>query len=997
MYFPRRETRPGSEEGPGTNPTDRLRIDVAIALELAAFFDGQTSLKLAHELKAVKGGSPRQKRMYRVLWRPQVGLETVGCPGVGGFIIGKFPHFVGMKFIIPCVVVAQLVSATVDIKSINRGRASTARTVPNSYIVELSKGSSHFKRGFASPHEEFYHDLRRRGVNWEVTKEYSDNLLTGAAVKLRSDVDLVKLAEAAGVESIAPVYLYPAPKPVSHQAMGLPTNPTALDDLFSTHVMTGVDKLHAEGYFGQGIKIGLIDTGIDYTHPSLGGAIGPGNKIIGGFDFVGDNYTGTLETPPVPDPDPLDRCDGHGTHVAGIIGANPNNPWNISGVAYQSKLNAYRVFGCEGSTADDIIIDALLRAHADGNNVINLSLGGSGGWSQSLTSVVASRIAREGRIVTIAAGNYGQYGAWYTDSPATGLDVISVGSVDNTVIYQQNATVSNGRDISYQSFHPLDIPDDLQLYATSTDVNATADACEPLPTNTPNLSNRLVIIRRGTCLFDTKINNTAAAGGRQFLIYDNVDEPLFGIPAGQYPAALISQANGVFLVQQAIPRNLTVSFPNASFTVANPAGGLVSLFSSYGPSYDMYLKPAITAPGDSIPSTWPVNMGSWELASGTSMATPFVAGAAALLFQILGKNATTAQAARFIFQNTAIPTMRTDNNSLIPTAAQQGAGLLNVYNAVTNTGSLLPAELLLNDTAYFKGMHTLVVQNGGAEDVTYTFSHVPAGTINTVSGIQPIPGPIDHFDNAAAATIEPIKVAVPAGSSASVNVTITPPANLNETQFPVYSGYIRATGSDNSILQSTYIGVAARLKDMKVIDNTDAYFGDIRLPAIMDALGNPIPSNEPLTFSLNANDTPVAVFRLLAGSPLIQFDLIDSRETLSTGDGYPDKNPSPHNATPKRSTWNWLTPNGVQTAGIFAGVPSLGVIYRERYIARNTNANTTKDGGYNTLEINEFANGTAIPDGSYRVLFRALKITGNPEHEEDYETWTSPKIVIRRD
>ncbi|CAE6507200.1 unnamed protein product [Rhizoctonia solani] len=897
-----------------------------------------------------------------------------------------------MKFILPCVVVAQLVTAAVDIKSINH--ASAARTVPNSYIVELSK-DSHFKRGFASPHEEFYHDLRRRGVNWEVTKEYSDNLLTGAAVRLRSHVDLVKLSEAAGVEFIAPVYLYPAPKPVFHQLMRVATNATALGDTFSTHVMTGVDKLHAEGYFGQGIKIGLIDSGVDYTHPSLGGAIGPGNKIIGGYDFVGDNYTGLPETPPVPDPDPLDQCYGHGTHVAGIIGANPNNPWNISGVAYQSKLNAYRVFGCEGFVADDVLIDALLRAHADGNNIINLSLGAPSGWSQSLTSVVASRIARDGQIVTIAAGNDGQYGAWYTGSPATGLDVISVGSVDNTVIYQQNATVSNGRDISYQSFHPLDIPNGLQLYATSTDVDATADACESLPINTPNLSNRLVIIRRGTCLFDAKINNTAARGARYFLIYDNVDEPLFSISTGQYPGALISQADGVFLVRQAISRNLTVSFPNASFTVANPAGGLVSPFSSYGPSYDMYLKPAITAPGDSIPSTWPVNMGSWELGSGTSMATPFVAGAAALLLQILGKNATTAQAVRSIFQNTAIPTMRTENTSLIPTAAQQGAGLLNVYNAVKNTGSLLPAELLLNDTAYFKGAHTLVVQNGGTEDVTYIFSHVPAGTINTMSGIQPILGPIDNFDNAAAATIEPIKVTVPAGSSASINVTIIPPANLNETQFPVYSGYIRATGSNNSTLQSTYIGVAAQLKDMKVIDNTDAYFGNIRLPTIVDALGNQILSNESSTFTLNANDTPTAVFRLLAGSPLIQFDLVDSRANLTTGEEYPAETPSPHAATLGRSTRNWLAPNEVQTTGTFAGVPSLGVIYLEYYIPRNSNANTTEDGGYYRLTINEFANGTAIPDGSYRVLFRALKITGNPEYEEYYETWTSPKIVVK--
>ncbi|KAL5634053.1 hypothetical protein ACGC1H_006028 [Rhizoctonia solani] len=776
-----------------------------------------------------------------------------------------------------------------------------------------------------------------------------------------------------------------------------------VSDAFSTHVMTGVDKLHAEGYFGQGIKIGIIDSGVDYTHSSLGGAFGPGNKVIGGHDFVGDAYTGLPATPPIPDPDPFDQCDGHGTHVAGIIGAYPNNPWNISGVAYQSEINAYRVFGCAGSATDDIIIDALLRAHADGNDVINLSLGTPNGWTQSLSSIVANRIAQEGRIVTIAAGNEGQFGAWYSASPATGLDVISVGSVDNTIIYQQNATASNGRNISYQSIDALDIPDNLQLYATSADVNATADACEPLPASTPDLSNRLVIIRRGTCLFTTKVNNTAARGGRYFLIYNNVEGPLVATSTGEYPSALISQADGIFLIREAIPRNLTVSFPNASFTTENPTGGLVSPFTSYGPSYDMYLKPAIAAPGNSVPSTWPVNMGSWVLSSGTSMASPFVAGAAALLLQARGRNITTARAVRSIFQNAAIPVIRTVNTSLIPTAAQQGAGLLNVYRAVKNTASLLPAELLLNDTAYFKGQHTLVIRNGGTGPITFAFNHVPAGTINTITGIQADPGPIDLFDNAAAVTIEPVEITVPAGSSASVNVTINPPTNLNASQFPVYSGYIRATGSDNSTLQSIYIGVAARLKDMKVIDNTDDYFGDVQLPVIMDALGNPVPPNGS-AFSLNASDAPILIHRLAAGSPLIRFDLVDSRVNLTSNQYYAKykrqgslvERPSAYAAPLKRSTWDWLFYNRVQTAGTFSTIPTLGVLYQDRYVPRNSAANTTTDGGYDVIPINRYANGTAIPNGRYRILFRALKITGDPDQEEDYEIWTSPTVVIKR-
>jgi subtilisin family serine protease len=80
--------------------------------------------------------------------------------------------------------------------------------------------------------------------------------------------------------------------------------------------------------------------------------------------------------------------------------------------------------------SDDIVIDALMRADKDGNDIITLSLGSANGWTESMSSIVASRIADEGRIVTIAAGNDGEYGSWYTSSPANGLNVISVGSVD---------------------------------------------------------------------------------------------------------------------------------------------------------------------------------------------------------------------------------------------------------------------------------------------------------------------------------------------------------------------------------------------------------------------------------------------------------------------------------------------------------------------------------------------------------------------------------------
>ncbi|EEB98352.1 hypothetical protein MPER_02153, partial [Moniliophthora perniciosa FA553] len=162
-----------------------------------------------------------------------------------------------------------------------------------------------------------------------------------------------------GIKAIRPARFLERPTPMKNIVAPDVDDPSLPPDSQSTNIFTGVDNVHAQGITGKGIKVGIIDTGIDYTHPVLGGGFGPGFKIRGGYDLVGDNYTG--QNTPVPDDDPLDQCSGHGTHVAGIIGANPGtNPFNISGVAYEVFLSSYRVFGCTGVVTDDVIVDAML-------------------------------------------------------------------------------------------------------------------------------------------------------------------------------------------------------------------------------------------------------------------------------------------------------------------------------------------------------------------------------------------------------------------------------------------------------------------------------------------------------------------------------------------------------------------------------------------------------------------------------------------------------------
>jgi hypothetical protein len=111
----------------------------------------------------------------------------------------------------------------------------------------------------------------------------------------------------------------------------------------------------------DGLFIGIVDTGVDYNHPALGGGFGPGYKVVTRYDLVGDAYDGTTDTTPVPDNDPVD-CDGHGTHVSGINGADPN-PFNFTGVVPNATLGMWKVFGCTGSVGNDILIAAFNMAY----------------------------------------------------------------------------------------------------------------------------------------------------------------------------------------------------------------------------------------------------------------------------------------------------------------------------------------------------------------------------------------------------------------------------------------------------------------------------------------------------------------------------------------------------------------------------------------------------------------------------------------------------------
>jgi len=446
---------------------------------------------------------------------------------------------------------------------------------------------------------------------------------------------------------------------------------------------------------GEGIKVAIIDTGIDYTHanfagpgtvaayiaanaadtlpasPALFGPAAP--RVKGGFDLVGDNYNASgsgAALIPQPDPNPLD-CNGHGSHVAGTAagsgvtaaGATYTGPYNSSiytpgafrigpGVAPKADIYGYRVFGCVGST--DVTVDAIDMAVDDDMDVINMSLGSSFGTAKDASAVAATNAAKAGVIVVASAGNSGA-NQYITGAPAAGTGAISVAANDSTasfpgfsmalstgspaltVINANGSTVANGTSYTIKRIvdNPLTATINEALGCNVSDFGA-------LPTNTMAVVVRGVCARVSKAIFGQQAGAAAVAMINTDAGLPPFEGPIFSNPDTGIPFTVTIPFIGVRGVLGAAatvdPDNLvaadggTATLTNATVVNTNFSG--FATFTSGGPrNGDSGLKPDISAPGVSIFSTGNGTGNLPAINSGTSMAAPHVAGVAALVAQ----------------------------------------------------------------------------------------------------------------------------------------------------------------------------------------------------------------------------------------------------------------------------------------------------------------------------------------------------------------------------
>lgn len=778
------------------------------------------------------------------------------------------------------------------------------------------------------------------GLDYSERRSFG-TLWNGFTVKARRS-EAARLRDLPGVTAIYPVYRVDLDSVPSDSGI----------DLATALAMTGADVAqNTLGLTGAGVKVAIMDTGIDYDHPDLGGCFGPGCRVEKGYDFVGDAFNADPASAgynpnPTPDPDP-DDCNGHGTHVSGIVGANGA----VKGVAPGVKFLAYRVFGCAGSTTADIMLAAMERAHKDKADILNMSIGSSFQWPDYPTAKGASRLAKKGVVVVASIGNAGANGLYAASAPGVGERVIGVASFNNTSVNQTAFKVSpDDTKVGYNAASGAPPPPFSGTFPMAkTGTTATAnDACNVVAPAPGSLTGKIALIRRGTCGFYEKSINAQNAGAIGVVLYNNVAGPLnptvAGAPPVTIPVVAITAADGA-LIDGRIAGGAT-SLTWSAETVSNPNAmpALISSTSSYGLAPDLSIKPDIGAPGGSIRSTYPLELGGYANISGTSMASPHVAGAVALLMQ--ADPHVKVKDVAGILQTSALPALWSGNPGLgfLDFVHRQGAGMLHIDKAILAKAEITPAEFALGE--FEQGESTVKevkfhIKNTGNSTVTYTFGHTPALTTgaNTFA-------PTAFLLSATAAFDKP-SVTLKKNESKQVKVQI---AGLNNPLGRLFGGYLTATPDDGSpTLRVPYAGYNGDYQAIQVLVPTVNNF-----PWLAKLAGGSF-TNQPAgaSFTMVGDDIPYILVHLDHQSRRLKM------EVFRVADGKSEKFAEDDDFLPRNSA-----------ATSFFAFPWDGTTFK-------------KDG----------KKVKALPNGDYKIVLTVQKALGK---KTDTESWESPTITLAR-
>lgn len=545
-------------------------------------------------------------------------------------------------------------------------------------------------------------------------------------------------------------------------------------------VMIGREDTWASGYTGKGMKIAVIDTGLDDDHQNfqampeenltedsatketISAVLGSlnasktyngliadqvyrSNKVAYGYNYVDSNLTINHAN---------DTQGDHGTHVAGIAAANDLGNGEAVGVAPDAQLYIMKVFGknANGAQTEDILaaLEDALMLDAD---VINMSLGTPAGFTSESEAVdeIYSRVADTDTVLAVAAGNSstsGLYNLWGTDtnltsnpdnnmlsSPASYKNVTSVASIENVGIRGYYISVdgnklsytegSDGPNLSIETISGKDLE-----YAMVDNCGQTAEDFTKA-----DVAGKVAVVQRGITPFVDKIQLAEDAGAVACLIYNNTTGT-FGMDLSTGTATIPSAALTMNAGEQLKAYAETAQKPSLQFSaeqavVPNEDAYIMSDFSSWGSSSDLRLEPDVTGPGGNIYST--LDGGKYGLESGTSMASPNVAGISALIMQYAkdtNPKMTDSELHTFVnalLLSTAVPV--TYDEELDYSPRNQGAGLANAYSATKtkaylsiDTNDMPKAELFDDPEKTGNYEFTYHVTNFGDKTIYYSLN-----------------------------------------------------------------------------------------------------------------------------------------------------------------------------------------------------------------------------------------------------------------------------------
>ena len=668
------------------------------------------------------------------------------------------------------------------------------------------------------------------GASAQVEREY-DNVLTGFALKAPAGA-LDAIRRAPGVRAAfleREGHVNDGATLDSEGGLEAARNGGQDPANLSAQLMMRTDQVAQKG---EGKVIAVIDTGVDTTHQAFTGELAgtpplTPQKVAALTSQLGEGKTGVYISQKFPfaydyadsdnDASPREGGSGfHGTHVAGIAAGNADK---IIGTAPDAQVIVAKVTRSE----DDALLDSALLASLDDMlilhpDVINLSLGWTAGMDNEADTVYATvykKLQDAGITVNAAAGNafstgYGNNsgkGLPYAsdpdssviDEPATYSSVVAVASVENALI--RNAFTVNGKDIGYQRSRGMngekvayfsDLPAGTYEYvdagfASEEDVAALK---EKYP---DGLAGKIALVSRGKMTYQKKVENLYDLHPAGILVYNNVSVGsliIMNLTTQDLPAAFISQADGQAMLD-APEHKLSIAegqvLPQSSIYEA-------SEFSSWGVSPDLRLKPEIAAPGGNVFSSIP--NGAYEQTSGTSMATPQMAGISAIVLQRVQSDplfaSMSAREQADVVQNLIMGTARPLTDAAQTTGAlysprKQGAGLVDalaattssVYPTVVGAAEQSRPKADLGDGT--KGWHfDVTLHNLSGVPATYELSSqalseiVDGGFFTEHSSDWRGHGVEITYSGAASASAEGAMVTVPASGEATVGIDIAP-------------------------------------------------------------------------------------------------------------------------------------------------------------------------------------------------------------------------------